>query len=74
MVTFSSIGHISQNKHEFNLREFGRLNELISLKEENLKELEGFWSKFKARKELNQLKRRFDKHATEIIAYENQNR
>lgn len=64
------ITHISQNKHEFNMRRVEELNIQILNKEKELRNSEGFLAKFKLRNEIKKLYKSLNNHGNEVLEFE----
>lgn len=62
--------HISQNKHEYNVRRMDEINEVIKEKELELENAEGFFQTFVIKLELRKLYKELNNHGTEVLEYE----
>lgn len=62
--------HISDNKHEFNLRRVEELTLELENMENKLKEEKNFFKKFKIRRIIRKIKKQLKTHNDEIILYE----
>lgn len=62
--------HISQNKHEFNVRRMDELNEVIKEKELELKKANGFFQTLVIKAELRKLYKQLNNHGTEVLEFE----
>lgn len=63
-------GHISQNKHEYNVRRINELNEVIREKELQLKKANGFFQTFLIKHDLRKLHKQLNIHGTEVLEFE----
>ncbi|MCR1808968.1 hypothetical protein [Haploplasma modicum] len=64
------IKHISDNKHEFNLRRVEELSKEMTEKENELKSTKGFFNVRKIKKELKKINAQIEVHAEEISEFE----
>lgn len=64
------IKHISDNKHEFNLRRVEELSKEMTEKENELKSTKGFFNVRKIKKELKKINAQIEVHAKEISEFE----
>lgn len=63
-------GHISQNKHEYNVRRIEELNKMIKEKESELKKADGFFQTFLIKHDLRKLHKQLNIHGTEVLEFE----
>lgn len=64
--------HISDNKHEFNLRRVDELASELTLLEKDLENTNGFFNRLKVKKKIKKVNKQIDTHANEISFYEQQ--
>lgn len=62
--------HISDNKHEFNVRRVEELSKELNEYEEKLKTANGFFNKLKIRKAIKKIEKQLKDHNDEIFLYE----
>lgn len=62
--------HISQNKHEYNVRRVKELNEIIKEKELELKQADGFFQTVIIKHDLRKLHKQLNIHGTEVLEFE----
>lgn len=62
--------HVSDNKHEFNLRRVDELSLELTKLENELEKTKGFFNRFKVSRQIKKLNREINAHAAEIVIYE----
>lgn len=64
------LGHISINKHQFNVRRVEELGKKLLEKEKELENTEGFFAQFKLKSEIRRIRRRLMRHGEEVLEFE----
>ena len=64
------LGHISINKHQFNVRRVEELGKKLLEKEKELENIEGFFAQFKLKSEIRRIRRRLMRHGEEVLEFE----